>query len=101
MVEGRGRSRLGFEPAYAERVVGAGLVEDLEGDVALETGVSGRVDLSHAARSQRLEDLVRSEPCSRLEHRTLYRFETDSVSLPGTRRRNTSSTDPRRIASPS
>lgn len=59
--------RLALEPGAAVRV-GADLGrEDLDGEVAVQAGVAGLVDLTHAASADGGLDLVRPEARSRGE----------------------------------
>ena len=65
--EGGEGSCLALEAGDAVEVAGDGFGEDLEGDVASEAGVAGAVDLAHATRADRREDLVRPEARARGE----------------------------------
>jgi hypothetical protein len=60
VVEGAGGAGLLLEPA---EVVAVGDLrgEDLDGHLAVETGIVGPVDLTHAARAEEPDDLVRTE----------------------------------------
>jgi hypothetical protein len=58
---GRDRARLAREAVaggLVDRVAG---LDDLDGHVALEPRVAAAIDLAHAARADRAEDVVRSE----------------------------------------
>jgi hypothetical protein len=54
------RHRLALEPCEALRVLGEGLGEDLDRDVALEPHVGGAIHGAHAALAERADDLVGS-----------------------------------------
>ena len=45
---------------------------DLEGDVAVETGVSRLVDLAHPPRAERREDFVRTDTAASGERHTPF-----------------------------
>ncbi len=62
VIQGRGGARLLLEAAQPVRIIGEGPRQDLHRDVPLQPNVAGPVDLSHAARADRRDDLVRSEP---------------------------------------
>ena len=53
--------RLALEPRAAIGIAGEDGGQDLDGDVALEPRVARPVDLAHAARADRRDDLVRAE----------------------------------------
>ncbi len=53
--------RLALEPLLEIRVRGDVLGEHLDGDGAVQPGVTGFVDLTHASRANGREDLVRAE----------------------------------------
>ena len=56
------RLRLALEPRARDPASAAnGWRQDLDRDVAVEPGVAGAIDLAHAARAERAEDLVRAE----------------------------------------
>ena len=61
MVERREHLGLALEPGDADRDRREGIGEDLDGDVALQPGVAGAVDLAHAAGADRAGDLVRTQ----------------------------------------
>ena len=60
------RQQLGFalEPGEPVGVGGEVVGEDLDGDVALQLGVTGAVDLPHTPRAERFQDLVMTEGCT-------------------------------------
>jgi hypothetical protein len=64
------RRGLGFldEAPAAFRIVDQFLGQDLEGDVAIETGVSGAIDQTHAAAADLLGDVILGEPAARQAH---------------------------------
>jgi hypothetical protein len=64
VVEGARGLDLPLEAAQPIRVCGDLLGQDLDRDLAIETGVTCPIDLPHASRSQRSEDFVRTETCS-------------------------------------
>src|ERR1700730_5350448 len=47
-----------LEPGDALGVLGEGVGKDLEGDLPLEPGVQGAIDLAHAAGAERRNDLI-------------------------------------------
>ena len=67
MLEGGEGLRLALEPRETVRVGRNGLRENLERDIALEPRVVRSIDLSHAARSQGGDDLVRPNADTRTE----------------------------------
>ena len=86
------RPRLALEPRDPVGVARDGLGEDLDGDLAAETGVAGAVDLSHPAGAEWAEDLVRTEPRAPVEHVGVRSFPdrpgTMSLLEGGLRQRN-------------
>ncbi len=62
VVEGAGEAGLLLEAAEAVGVLAVLGGEDLDGDVAVEAGVAGAVDLAHPAGPDRAPDLVRPQP---------------------------------------
>ena len=72
VVEGGDGPRLPFEEAEALGIAGHLLRQHLDRDVAAEAGITGAVDLPHAAGPEELDDLVGSELCvTRKRHGTL------------------------------
>ncbi len=63
MIERRDRAGFGLEP-FAEAVV-----RYLEGDYPIQAGVTGPVNLAHAARCNKRQNLVRSEASADLQGR--------------------------------
>jgi len=61
VVQGRRGARLPLESSHEVRVLGVLLTEDLQRDVATESGVARVVDLSHAPAPQRTHDFVGTE----------------------------------------
>ena len=61
MIEGRGRLRLLQEPLLGGVVAGQVRGEELDGDLALQARVLGRVDDPHAAVTEFGEDRIRAE----------------------------------------
>jgi hypothetical protein len=57
----RDRSRLALETGERLGIVGEIGGQNLDGHVAVELGVTGAVDLPHATRAKRRDDLIRSE----------------------------------------
>ena len=49
--------------------------QHLDGDLAFELSVARAIDLAHAARAQRRDDLVRSEHCARRQRHQLVSCE--------------------------
>ena len=64
VVERPGESRLLLEAPHQLRVTGEGFVDDLEGDVAPEPGVSRPVDLGHSTGAEDRQHLVRTQPAA-------------------------------------
>lgn len=59
MVEGAGSPGLADEAGEALRVCGELRRENLEGDIAAEQGIGGKVDMTHAADPNLRADFVR------------------------------------------
>ncbi len=59
--EGRDGAGLPVEPGAGDAVGGQAVREDLDRDVALQPGVAGFPDLAHPSRTERRENLVRTE----------------------------------------
>ena len=59
--------RLSLESSQTFGVVGEGVGQDLQRDVAMQLGVAGAIDLAHAAGTDGGLDLIRSESCARSE----------------------------------
>src|SRR4029078_9371951 len=53
--------RLPLEAGEAIRIVGEGIGEDFQRDVAIQLCVAGAIHLAHAARTEGGEDFVRAE----------------------------------------
>jgi hypothetical protein len=68
MIECRDGTRFGLEP-LAEAVI-----RDLESDRTIQAGVAGLVNLTHAARRDERQNLVRAESRADLEGRHRRRF---------------------------
>ena len=68
MIEARDRARLALQSRAELRVRGELGGEDFHRDVAPEARVDGAIDLAHATRADRADDLVRTELCVRREH---------------------------------
>jgi hypothetical protein len=66
--------RFTFEPREPLGIVGQRFGQDFEGDVATELRVACPINLSHAARADGGEDLVRSESRSGCEHHRAFRI---------------------------
>jgi hypothetical protein len=64
VVEGARGLGLPLEAVQPIRVCGDLLGQDLDRDLAIETGIASAVDLAHTSGSQRSQDLVRAEMCS-------------------------------------
>ena len=56
--------RLALQTAHVLRIVGNRRGQDLERDLAVEPGVGRAVDLTHAAGTERRDDLVDAQPSS-------------------------------------
>ena len=54
-------ARLALNACAQDAVLDDAIGQHLDGDIALEPGVLGAVDLAHAARADRAEDLVGAE----------------------------------------
>ncbi len=67
VVEGGDGAGLALETGEALRVVGEVRGQHLEGDLAPELRVDGAIDLAHAARAERGDDLVVTETGARGE----------------------------------
>ena len=61
MVQGRGRARLLCEALQPLRIAGERRGENLDGDIAIQPGIAGAVNLAHAARAQRRLNFIRAE----------------------------------------
>ena len=70
VVQGGDGAGLALEAAQPLGVGGGIGREDLEGDLAPETGVAGPVDLPHAPGAEGREDLVRADTAARGQHRS-------------------------------
>src|SRR5262249_43820421 len=77
MVERRERARLALEPPRALFVLGEGLGQDLDRDLAAELRVLRAVHLPHRARAERSEDRVVREGLAGCER---HRSREDSNS---------------------
>ena len=53
--------RLALEPRERRRILGKALGQDLDGDIAIQLGVAGAVDLAHAAGAELADDFVGAE----------------------------------------
>ena len=60
----RDRARFAIEPFAEQGIGGERGGEDLDGDGPVEPRVAGSIDLAHAARADRRDDLVRAEACT-------------------------------------
>ena len=70
MRERRDRLGFAFEARKGRRILGELIRQNLDCDVAIERRVASLVDLAHAARANRRENLVRAETdASRESHR--------------------------------
>ena len=67
MVEAGEDLRLPLEPREPIWVLSEGVRQDLQRDLAVELGVGGLVDLSHAALTDEGRDLVVAERCARTQ----------------------------------
>ena len=70
MVQGAGRDGFLSEAALPIGVERRGFEQDLDRDIALESGVSRAVDLSHAAGAKPADDLVRPKTSGRSDIRS-------------------------------
>jgi hypothetical protein len=61
MVERRKRLRLVFEPGQPIGIVDQRVGEDFDRDLPIEMEITGAVDLTHAAGTERILDHVRTE----------------------------------------
>ena len=61
MVQRRKRLRFALEPRQTLRVRGERIGQDLDRDLAAETGIGGAVDRAHAAFADRRNDFVDAE----------------------------------------
>ena len=77
--------RLALEARERVRVVGDGRGQDLDGDVAVELRVARAIDLSHAACSERRQDLVRAESRPRRERQMVVSGRTLAGVMSGSR----------------
>ena len=62
MIEGAGRSRLLLESFQPVGICREGRRQDFDGDVPVELGVAGAIDLAHAAGAELRDDLVGADP---------------------------------------
>ena len=67
MIERGQQPRLAFEALQSIAVGGELRWEHLDGDVAVQRGVAGAVDLAHAARSERAGHLIGADSCPRAQ----------------------------------
>ena len=65
MTERRERLRLSLEPGDAIRVTGHRVGQRLDGDVTLQPGIAGTIDVAHPARAEHGENLVGTDPRAR------------------------------------
>src|SRR5207249_4769498 len=61
MIQRGERLRLPLEARDALGVAGERFGQDLDRDVAIQLVIAGAIDLAHAARAKRRDDLIRSE----------------------------------------
>ena len=61
MVERGEDLRFALEAGQAIGIVGEGIGQDFQGDIAIELGVARAIDLAHAARTESGENLIRAE----------------------------------------
>ena len=59
--------RLALEAREAIGIRCEGFRSNLECHVAIELGVTGSIDLAHAARAEKLQDLIRTERIARVQ----------------------------------
>ena len=59
--------RFALEAREAIGIQCEGFRSDLERHVAIERGVTRPIDLAHAARAEKLEDLIRTERIARVQ----------------------------------
>src|SRR5438552_7373449 len=71
MVELACGARFLLEASQTVGVLGEGFWQDFDGDLATQAGVPRAVHLTHPARAQRCDDLVRTEFSSGTEHSDL------------------------------
>jgi len=64
VIQLRNRARFALESVAELRVALERLWQDLDGDCSIKTDIARAIDLAHAARAERREDLVRAELCS-------------------------------------
>ena len=74
VVQARDGLRLALEPLLEIGVTGDVLGQDLDGDGAVQAGVAGFVDLTHAARAEGGLDLVGAERGAGVERHRLLRI---------------------------
>ncbi len=61
MRQGGDGLRFAFEPCQGARIVRQRLGQDLDGDIAIQLGVAGAVDLAHATFAELADDFVGAE----------------------------------------
>ena len=88
MRERRDRLDLALESREGLGIAGDTGRKDLDGDVPIETGVAGTVDLPHPAGTDGTDDFVRAQTCAR---RQSHRGALEEV-RPARRRTRTSGT---------
>jgi hypothetical protein len=64
MIQTGNRLRFALEALLASRVRGKMSREDLDSDSTFQSCVPGAINLSHPARAERLNNLIRSELCT-------------------------------------
>ena len=70
MVQGRDGPRLPFEPNLQLRLSAEPLRHDLDRDLPVQPRVPSPIHLSHPARAERRENLIRAEPRSGPDHKS-------------------------------
>jgi hypothetical protein len=78
VVQRREKLRLPLEAGEMLGVVSEPIGKDLDGDVTPELGVTGSIDLAHAARSDRRDDLVLVELAPGSQRHALFLAGNDS-----------------------
>ena len=73
VIEGREQTRLALEARQAVGVRRKVIAKDLDRDVAPQLGVARTVNLTHAARTDGIANLVSPEPGSNKAHICSYR----------------------------
>ncbi len=61
MIQRREELRFPFEPREAFLILREPLGKDLDGDVAIQLGVTSPIDLTHASRAHEARDLIRTK----------------------------------------